>query len=93
MKLAFNRLAMPQKARSGAACLVSAAVLSLAACSSEADNPPGAVSEGEKQALEEAATMLDEQRVPVEAIAQTDAENENSASPELTGDGAPAPQP
>lgn len=40
-----------------------------AGCSEEPELAPGAISEGEAQALEEAAEMLDEQRVPVEAIA------------------------
>ena len=47
---------------------VAAAGLSLAACDREADRAPSAVSEGEAEALEDAASMLDEQTLPPEAI-------------------------
>ncbi len=69
--------------------------LGLAACSGESNAPPSAVSEGEMQALEEAASMLDEQRPPVDAIAppasEPEAETTENAA-DLTGDAAPKPQ-
>ncbi len=43
--------------------------LALAACGGESgDTGPGAVSEGEAQALDEAAEMLDERRLPPEVL-------------------------
>jgi hypothetical protein len=62
-----------------------AAPLALAACGSEEATPPGKISPGEAKALEEAATMLDERRLPPEAL-PTD------APAEMTGDAAPARQ-
>lgn len=46
--------------------LATFAALAVSACSGEADTPagPGAVSEGEARALDEAAKMLDAQRLP-----------------------------
>ncbi|MFU7526910.1 hypothetical protein [Qipengyuania sp. ASV99] len=49
------------------AALVSTA-LALSACGSAGSSAPGAVSEGEAQALEEAAEMLDERRLPEGAL-------------------------
>lgn len=59
--------------------------LALAACGDEGASPPGAVSPGEAKALDEAAEMLDERRLPPEAL-PTD------APAEMTGDAAPARQ-
>ncbi|MEL7188660.1 MAG: hypothetical protein AAGK17_03830 [Pseudomonadota bacterium] len=64
----------------------------LSACSDEADEAPGAVSEGEAQALEEAATMLDETRAPVEAIALPESEQDASGTADSTGDGPSLPE-
>ena len=49
--------------------------LSLAACSGDAPEPvpAGAVSEGEAAALDEAAKMLDEQRLPEGVLPDLDA--------------------
>ncbi|MDJ0978284.1 MAG: hypothetical protein QNI87_07090 [Erythrobacter sp.] len=46
------------------------AALPLAACSGgeQAGKGPGAISEGEKQALDKAAEMLDAQRLPDDAL-------------------------
>ncbi len=41
-----------------------AIAIPLAACGSSGGSAPGAVSEGEAEALEEAAEMLDERRLP-----------------------------
>jgi hypothetical protein len=57
--------------------------LALAACGSEGADAPGAVSPGEAKALEEAAEMLDERRLPPDAL-PTD------APAEMTGDAAAA---
>ncbi|MEL6876996.1 MAG: hypothetical protein AAGL68_02730 [Pseudomonadota bacterium] len=55
------------------------ALLGIAACGENGgDAGPGAVSEGEAQALDEAAEMLDARAPPDEA--------EPGPSPELTGD-------
>jgi len=61
--------------------------LALAACGSERADTPGAVSPAEANALEEAAEMLDERRLPPEAL-PTDAPPETPAPAELTGDAA-----
>jgi hypothetical protein len=47
---------------------VLAAPLTLAACGSDGGSAPGAVSEGEAQALQEAAKMLEERRLPEGAL-------------------------
>lgn len=62
-----------------------ALALALAACGSEQAEAPGAVSPGEAKALEEAAEMLDERRLPPEAL-PTDAPPETPAPADLTGD-------
>lgn len=52
--------------------LTLAAIAGLAACSgAEPDSGPGAVSEGEAQALDEAASMLDERALPPEVLPET----------------------
>jgi len=59
--------------------------LVLAACGEERARAPGEVSEGEAKALEAAAAMLDQRRLPPEALPP-----EAGAEPEeLTGDTAP----
>jgi len=63
--------------------------LALAACGSEGARDPGAVSPGEAKALDEAASMLDERRLPPEAL-PTDAPTETPAPAEMTGDAAKA---
>ncbi|MBU7580930.1 MAG: hypothetical protein KAF27_10750 [Porphyrobacter sp.] len=68
-----------------AAALASA--LALAACGSEGAEAPGVVSPAEAKALDEAAEMLDERRLPPEAL-PTDAPTDAPA--EMTGDAAPA---
>jgi hypothetical protein len=69
-----------------------ALALALAACGSEPAREPGAVSPGEAKALDDAASMLDERRLPPEALpadAPTDAPPE-TAPAEMTGDAAEA---
>jgi len=52
-----------------------AAVLLLAACGPGDNDPgPGGVTVGEARALDEAAEMLDEQRLPAEALPPSSAE-------------------
>lgn len=63
--------------------------LALSACGSEAARAPGAVSPGEAKALDEAASMLDERRLPPEAL-PTDTPPETPAPAEMTGDVAEA---
>jgi len=65
------------------AALALAMTLALAACGDEAAAPAGGVSPGEAKALDEAAQMLDERRLPPEAL-PTD------APAEMTGDAAEA---
>lgn len=66
-----------------ASLLAAALALTLAACGSEEAREAGAVSPGEAKALDEAASMLDERRLPPEAL-PTD------APAEMTGDAAEA---
>lgn len=54
------------------AALASSA-LALSACGPSGGSAPGAVSEGEAQALEEAAEMLDERRLPEGALPPVEA--------------------
>ncbi|MFO6446495.1 hypothetical protein ACLBKU_05055 [Erythrobacter sp. NE805] len=63
----------------------------LAACGSERASAPGEVSPGEARALEDAASMLDERKLPPEAIPTDAPSAAPSAAPaEMTGDTAPA---
>ena len=71
-----------------AAALALAMTLALSACGSEQARAPGAVSPGEAKALDDAASMLDERRLPPEAL-PTDAPAETPPA-ELTGDAAEA---
>ncbi len=52
------------------------AALAVSACgggtTDDAGNAPGAISEGEARALEEAASMLDEKRLPEGALPEVD---------------------
>ncbi|MFO6431032.1 hypothetical protein ACLBKT_13200 [Erythrobacter sp. W302b] len=59
--------------------------LTLAACGGEGASAPGGVSAGEAKALEDAAAMLDERRLPPEAL-PSDAPV--PAPAEMTGDAA-----
>ena len=59
--------------------------LTLAACGGQGASAPGEVSAGEAKALEDAATMLDERRLPPEAL-PSDAPA--PAPAEMTGDAA-----
>lgn len=45
----------------------------LATCSGDADAPPTGVSEGERQALEDAAEMLEAERLPEGVVPGTEA--------------------
>ena len=95
-KPAIDQMTTDRRAFDRKAFATSVIALALAACSGSGENPPGAVSEGEKQALRDAAEMLDEQRPPVNAIAPTVAEEPNTETGEnaqVTGDGAPQPNP
>jgi hypothetical protein len=58
----------------------------LAACGSQGASAPGGVSEGEAKALEEAAEMLEERRLPPEALPPEAAEG--AVPEEMTGDTA-----
>ncbi len=54
--------------------LIAAALLALAACSKQDNAPgPGGVSVGEAKALDEAAAMIEDQRLPADAIPAPDA--------------------
>ncbi|MEO0643820.1 MAG: hypothetical protein AAFY47_10475 [Pseudomonadota bacterium] len=60
---------MARRALYGFVTLGPLATLALGACNAETrDAGPGAVSEGEARALDEAARMLDEKRLPEEAL-------------------------
>lgn len=75
--------------RRAAALSALALALGLAGCGGDAASAPGAVSPGEAKALEDAASMLDERRLPPEAL-PTDAPTASATPAEMTGDGAPA---
>lgn len=64
--------------------------LALAACGSEGAREAGGVSPGEAEALEDAASMLDENRLPPEAL-PPEANNTPPAPAEMTGDAATPP--
>lgn len=71
--------------------LTLAAALALAGCGGETATAPGGVSPGEAKALEDAASMLDERRLPPEALPTDTPGDAPSAAPaEMTGDAAPA---
>ncbi len=59
--------------------------LTLAACGGEGASAPGGVSAGEAKALEDAAAMLDERRLPPEVLPS---ETPAPAPAEMTGDAA-----
>jgi len=69
--------------------LVLAVTLALAACGSEEVREAGPVSPGEAKTLDEAAEMLDERRLPPDAL-PTDAPPATPAPAEMTGDAAAA---
>lgn len=62
-----------------------AACALLAACGGEGAQAPGGVSEGEAQALDEAAEMLDKRSLPPEAL-PPEAGPPPAPSTEMTGD-------
>lgn len=68
-----------------------ALALALSACGDEGAKAPGGVSPGEAKALDDAAAMLEERKLPPEAL-PTDAAlaTPTPAPAELTGDPAPA---
>jgi hypothetical protein len=71
--------------------MLAAAVLALAACGDEQATAPGGVSPGEAKALEDAASMLDERKLPPEALPTDSPTATLSPVPaEMTGDPAPA---
>jgi len=70
------------------------AALLLAACGSDDDPGPGGVTVGEARALDEAAEMLDEQRVPEEVLREAAEPDPNEptakSSPEPAASTTPA---
>ena len=73
------------RARLAGGALVPLAALLLAGCGSGDDDPgPGGVTVGEARALDEAAEMLDEQRLPEDALR----EDEPAEKPEVEGEPA-----
>lgn len=75
--------------------LAAAVALVLASCGDEGAKAPGGVSPGEAKALEDAASMLDERKLPPEALpsnGSTDAPGGEAPGAEMTGDAAPAAQ-
>jgi hypothetical protein len=67
--------------------LAAALGLALAACGGEGASAPGGVTPPEAKALEDAAAMLEERRLPPEALV-TDAPTPTPPA-EMTGDRAP----
>lgn len=71
-----------QSAARLAASALAAVPLALAACGPGENDPgPGGVTMGEAKALDEAASMLDEQRLPAEALESQPAAPESSPPP------------
>lgn len=66
--------------------LATGLALLLAACGGEGARAPGGVSEGEAKALDAAAAMLDERRLPSEALPPEEPPRGEAA--EMTGDRA-----
>jgi hypothetical protein len=64
--------------------------LALVACDGDAGNAPGAVSEGEAQALEEAAAMLDERQLPEGTLPPDGLSQDSSADTGAAEAGVPA---
>jgi len=63
------------------------AVMTLSACDQTGGTGPGGVSEGEASALEDAAEMLDERRLPEEALPAIETPPLAGEEPaEMTGD-------
>jgi hypothetical protein len=63
--------------------------LTLAACGGEAARAPSAISAGEAKALEEAAEMLDQRRLPPKALPPEATPGPvSAATAEMTGDAA-----
>lgn len=62
-------------------------VLALAACGGGGASAPGGVSEGEAKALDKAAAMLEQRRLPPQALPPEAALNAETA--EMAGDNAP----
>lgn len=88
---------MPQRRPLAATASALAALLVLAACGDEGASAPGGVSPGEAKALEDAASMLDERKLPPEALptdapADAPAAGATAAPAEMTGDASPAAQ-
>lgn len=67
--------------------LAAALALVLAGCGNEGASAPGGVSPGEAEALEDAASMLDERRLPPDALPTDTA---TAAPAEMMDDPAPA---
>jgi hypothetical protein len=70
-----------------AAAVLTAASLALTACGDGGASAPGEVSEGEAKALEDAASMLDERRLPPDAL-PPEAQAPAADPEEMTGDTA-----
>ena len=69
------------------------AALLLSACGSDDDPGPGGVTVGEARALDEAAEMLDEQRVPEDVLRKAVRPTPSAtAVPAPTATGQPAPE-
>lgn len=54
----------------------------VSACNEQGGSAPGAVSEGEAQALEEAAEMLDERQLPEGVLPPVEMTQDGEATPE-----------
>lgn len=73
---------MMQRRVTGAA--LAAATLILAACDPPGSTGPGAVSEGEAEALQDAAEMLEERRLPEGALPPIGPPNGAAAAPAVS---------
>jgi len=69
--------------------IIPALALALAACGGESASAPGEVSAGEAKALDDAAAMLEERRLPPEALPSEATPAPAPPPAEMTGDAAP----
>lgn len=74
--------------RAGRASALPALLLLVSACEpAETDPGPGGVTVGEARALDDAASMLDEQRLPPDALREVTPEGTESQAPDLEAPG------
>ncbi len=79
----MRRIAAHRAGRAGALFACAAAALALAGCGNDNDPGPGGVTVGEARALDDAAEMLEQQRLP-DAATATASPSPSPAEPTAT---------